>query len=289
MMDKVMGVINITPNSFSNTTEINDQESFKSKMDDILAWAQIVDIGAESTAPFNEPITEEQERERFNNTLIPYLLNQPDPETTISIDTYKVSVFKYVATKINEYWPKTKIIFNDVSGKLDDTLIDFFENFTIPYVYIYSHNMCPNRAKTSDHMKYTSDARDLEFIKEMVVYFLNGITVLKKYNVNFWIDPCFGFSKTREQNHILLKHFKTFLLQIPYSISCVYGISKKSFLRFPKDLDVVDPKNIIILEQMHTVLLYDLLKDSMQRELIIRMHDKAPMIAVNNIKKIFDL
>lgn len=289
MISKLMGVINITPDSFSDGNKYNSEDNFAKKFAELLNWAHIIDIGAESSAPMNEAISSEDELSRYQNIFFPYLEKTEDPETTISIDTYKIETFKVVAKKINLHWPKTKLIFNDVSGKLDSELLDLLKSFPIDFTYVYSHNLCKQRSKCLDHMKFTNDLVDLEFIKHVVEYFINGISTLKETKRNFVIDPCFGFSKSREQNHMLLKYFKTFLLQIPYSIPCIYGISKKSFLRFPKDMDIKDSKNVERLEQIQSILLFDLIKESLQREMIFRVHSPKVLESAMNVKKIFDV
>jgi dihydropteroate synthase len=284
-----MGVINITPDSFSDGNQFNSLESFSTRFNELLEWADIVDVGAESSAPMNNSVPKIEELKRYQDIFFPFLEKTADPQITISIDTYKIEVFKEVAIKLNLHWPSTKIIFNDISGKLDSELIDLLTNFKIPFTYIYSHNLCRSRKDCLKHMDQVPDLHDFEFVKSVVEYFINGIDIINETQRPFIIDPCFGFSKSREQNHTLLKYFKTFLLQLPYSIPCVYGISKKSFLRFPKDLDVKDKENIIVLEQMQSILMYELLKESLQRELIFRVHEPKSFQAANNIKKLFDL
>lgn len=284
-----MGVINITPDSFSDGNQFNNTEQFSKRFGELLEWAEIIDIGAESSAPMNKAISNSEELKRFEDVLFPFIEKTADPEVTISIDTYKITTFKAVAIKLNEKWPKTKIIFNDVSGKLDTELIDLLTNFKINFTYIFSHNLCKNRESCLKHMDKTNSLQDFDFIKSVVDYFQKGIATLQETGRPFMIDPCFGFSKTREQNHTLIKYFKTFLLQIPYSIPCVYGVSKKSFLRFPKDMDVRNKENMVLLEQMQSILMFDLLKESLQREMIFRVHEPKSFQAAINIKKIFDI
>ncbi len=289
MISKMMGVINITPNSFSDGNKFNSKESFAKRFEELVEWASIIDIGAESSAPMNKAISSSEELKRFQDVFFPFLEEREDPEAVISIDTYKIETFKAVAIKINQYWPNSKILFNDVSGKLDSQLLELLENFNIPFTYVFSHNLCRNRAECLKHMEHTNNLQDLEFIKHMVEYFISGIMKIKETKRDFMIDPCFGFSKTREQNHILIKYIKTFLLQIPYSVPCIYGISKKSFLRFPKDQDIKIDKNLKVLEQMQSILIYDLLKESIQREMIFRVHSPECLESANNVKKIFDI
>ncbi len=277
---KKMGVINITPDSFSDGNKYNSFESFKSKFNEIKNWADIIDIGAESTAPFNVPISSLEEIKRFENTLFILLEEMEDPELIISIDTYKIEVFKKVANTIQKFWPKSQMIFNDVSGKIDEELLSFFQKTNLKFTYVFSHNLAPNRGETQKHMEYLIDKNDQYLIEEMIEYFKRGIEKLKGLNVELIIDPCFGFSKTREQNQFLIKNFNEFLETVPKEYPILYGISKKSFLRFPKDLNMEDKNNHMVLNHMQAILVNRLLSSNVQHEFIFRVHDPHAIDAV---------
>lgn len=288
MLYKKMGVINITPDSFSDGGQANQIDSFKKAFIATEKWADIIDIGAESTAPMNQKVKQADEMTRYESIFFPFLSSQEDFNTTISIDTYKIDTFKYVYAQIKKYWPQSKIIFNDVSGKIDDALISLLSNKAYDFKYVFSHNLSPHREETTSHMKYVKDLSEYDFLTHLTEYFLNQIDKFSELE-RIIIDPCFGFSKSREQNHQLLRNFKTFLLQIPYQVSCLYGVSRKSFLRIPKDLDIKDEENLKVLEQMQAILFYDLIKEPLERELIFRTHTPNSFQAAENIKKIFDV
>ncbi|MAZ48035.1 MAG: hypothetical protein CME65_05705 [Halobacteriovoraceae bacterium] len=288
MIVRKMGVINITPDSFSDGSQFNEKSDFEKRFNSLREWADIIDIGAESTAPLNEAVNLSEELARYQNVLFPLLENETDPKVTLSIDTYKVEIFKEIYSKIRQHWPSTKVIFNDVSGKLSEELLDFLgENPEVSYVFC--HNLCPSRDKTSQHMDYAVKCSKSEFLVGIVDYFVKGISKLSKHNNEIWIDPCFGFSKTREQNHYLIRHFKSFLLQIPYEIPCVVGLSKKSFLRFPSSLDIKTKQGLINVEQVHSNILFYLFRSPLKRELVVRTHDLAPIENAQNSLKLFEL
>lgn len=288
MTDKIfaMGVINITPNSFSDGGKFKNLNDFVKSFQDMLTWVDVIDIGAESTAPFNDPIDAIEELNRFEKYLFPLLAKLSDPKTTISIDTYRPEVFYEVYLVIKHFWPKTKLIFNDVSGKIDDDLVELLGMNELDFDYVYSHNLCPSRDLTSAHMDYCSNEESIEFLRLVVQYFRNGLEILKPLNRRLWVDPCFGFSKTRAQNHILLKNFKTFLLQLPWEVPIVYGVSRKSFLRVPAQMNAKDPKNQVLLDQMQSILIYDLLKDEMPKEFMFRLHEESSLKSSLNLMKI---
>ena len=283
-----MGVINITPDSFSDGNQYNKHQSFADKFREIQTWAQIIDIGAESTAPFNDAVVDTEELKRFEQVFFPFLESNPDPEIYISIDSYKLETFRIVFEKIKTHWPKTKVVFNDVSGKLEDELLAFL-NQNPEIVYVFCHNLCPDRVSTGRHMDYVSKVSPNQFLVSIVDYFKKGLERLKDLDNEIWIDPCFGFSKTRKQNHFLISHFKSFLLQIPYEISCVVGLSRKSFLRVPKDADIKTPQGLVNVEQVHSNILFYLFRSPLKRELIVRTHDPAPIDNAQNSLNFFEV
>lgn len=289
MKQFLMGVINLTPNSFSDGGCFNQSDSFEKHFCSLLKTASIIDLGAESTAPFNDPISIDEELKRYEEVFFPLLRTLPDPKSIISIDTYKVSVFKAVASKIKKSWPKTKIIFNDVSGSLDNELIDLLKDDSLDFSYVYSHNLAPNRGQTSHHMNYCLKVGNESLLKEIKNYFKNGLSKLKEIKREIIIDPCFGFSKTREQNHYLLSHMKEFLSAFDEEQPLLYGISRKSFLRLPPDMDIRDSENIKVLDHMQTLLMDEIIKYNPDRKIIFRCHNDTSLKAIQNKKNIFDL
>jgi dihydropteroate synthase len=285
-----MGVINITPNSFSDPDKFKSYSQFRDHFIDMLAWADVIDIGAESTAPFNDSIDSAIELERFEKFLFPLVIELNDPHMILSIDTYKPEVFYEVYLVVKHYWPNTHLIFNDVSGKIDDELIQILSDTDLDFDYIYSHNLCKNRSMTSSHMDCISKNDSFDFIDEMASYFKIGLELLDPitFNRKVFIDPCFGFSKNRSQNQFLLKNIHFFLEKIPSNISVVYGISRKSFLRVPRDLDPKTTENAIVLDQMQTVFIYDLLQNAIEREFLFRLHAPHSLKSALNIISIIE-
>jgi len=285
-----MGVINITPNSFSDGGDYTSHAAFTKKFNGLLDWADIIDIGAESTAPFNEQIGAELELSRFEEYLFPYVAATEDPETTLSIDSYRPEVFYEVGNFLNTMWPKTNLIFNDVSGKIDEDLLELLKDKKLKFDYVFCHNLCDNRSNTSKHMDFTSpNLAPFVFIEAVIFHLNEGYKKLNQYcdkfnlNRKIYLDPCFGFSKTRFQNQLLLKHMDTLISGIPASASVLYGISRKSFLRIPEDMDAKLPENKMILDAMQSVLVYELLKENKNTEFILRTHDPVYIFAALNV------
>jgi dihydropteroate synthase len=273
-----MGVINITPDSFSTPNLHNDSNSFLTHFKAMQDWADIIDIGAESTAPMNQAISEAQELERYQKIVFPILSSLDITETIISIDTYKPRLFMTVADEFLRYHPKVKLIWNDVSGKLDGEMQDILQKPPFPFTYVYAHNLVPQRRLTNDHMSYISTAQGELFLNEIVTYFQEGMHFLEKCNVPFILDPCFGFSKSREQNQYLLKNIRRFLDHFSDK-QMLIGISHKSFLRFPIDNGLEQAENL------HALILNKI--RSYHRDCIYRIHHSSIKNALENFENYF--
>lgn len=273
---KTMGVINVTPNSFSDGGELKDPSyTFKK----VLNEFDIGDIGAESTAPFNDPIEAKTELIRLES-FFSKVLDAPDPEAQISIDTYRPEVFYEVALEINRVWPKSRLIFNDISGKIDFDLMELMKT-ELPFSYVFSHNLCPARDLSSHHMDYVFQGEFEEFMREVARYFKDGLEKLRVTNREIIIDPCFGFSKTKEQNLGLLKELARLSKMIEGDEVLMVGISRKSFLRVPKGLNAKDPKNQERLDHLQSLIALDLVK-KVQRPMIFRSHRPQGFAAIRD-------
>lgn len=273
---KTMGVINITPNSFSDGGNFNDLGRFTIKFNELLTWADVIDIGAESSAPFNSAISFEEELNRFEEVFFPFVEKTADPKIIISVDTYKAKTFKVVAQKLNALWPQTSLIWNDVSGVVDEELLDLLYS-DLSFDYVLSHNLCDTRANTLKHMNFVSS----DEICDNVISFFEATLNKIETDREIYLDPCFGFSKSREQNHNLLKDFSKVLDAFP-TFKWVYGISRKSFLRFPKELNSKDPDVQSLLDQIQNYFLVETYLKAGKDKLIFRVHDQKSKKALNS-------
>lgn len=282
-----MGVINLTPDSFSDGGIYNNATSFRERIFQLAKWADIIDLGAESTAPFNQAVGADMELARFEETFYPIIEKTADPALQISIDTYRPEVFIEVAKRVQKYWPNCPLIWNDVSGVVDDALLQALHG-PQHFSYVFSHNLCGDRDKTSDHMQFVDEFVDeqMDLISHMERFFSKALKEMKCKR-NILLDPCFGFSKTREQNHILLREFSR-LANIFSHHHWVYGISRKSFLRFPKELDSKDPYNQSQLDQVQSYFIADTLQKVDPSKMIFRVHDQRTKNAVDSIQAILN-
>ncbi len=270
----IMGVVNITPDSFSDGGKLADKHKVFSHVQNLKNNSvRFFDFGAESTAPYNEAISEDEELKRFDDLFFSWLEDFDTTDCVLSFDTYRPSVFEKLYHKTKSIRPSVKIIWNDVSGVLEDELIDVLNRCPEAF-YIYSHSNVPTRNKTSHHMNYVVDCLADEIVAEVETYFLEAIPLFEKHNLidRVIFDPCFGFSKTLEQNLFLLKNFSFLAHGVLANYPWLIGISKKSFLR-KSSLDLPGMSDFDQAEFFH----YSLIKKWMNAcdfsSLIFRLHD----------------
>ena len=123
----------------------------------------------------------------------------------VSLYMHKCS---FVYNEIKKFWPQTKLIWNDISGKLDADFSNVIKSLNSDFTYILCHNLSILRNQSVDHMQTIYQDN---FYESLCSYFDKLITQLKSENINYFIDPCFGFSKTRVQNHFLLQNINNFI------------------------------------------------------------------------------
>lgn len=222
---KRMGVINITPNSFSDGGEFLDPELLSQKLQ-LFSTVESIDIGAESTAPKNDPIDSTEEWDRFQHWGLPFIKKLP-PQVLVSIDTYHPETI----FKISSILKDRPLMWNDISGQFDDSALQFlFSKANVSYVL--SHNLAPERKLSGRHMDYVQETDDDSFFWDMVSFFSERLKMALAKNVEgrLVLDPCFGFSKTLEQNLYLMKNFAHLAREVKHPLWMI-GISRKSFLQ----------------------------------------------------------
>ena len=209
---KVMGILNITPDSFYSGSRINSVELALQRTEKMLAeGADFIDIGAYSSRPGAADISLEEEQTR----LIPIVkaLAKTFPDAILSIDTFRAEVAK---AAINE----GAHIINDISGgSLDTEMFRTIAALKVPYILMHMRG-------TPQDMKKLTDYEDI--FGDIQKYFGRKLNELKSLGVNDVIlDPGFGFAKTIDQNFQLLNDFERFkLLGLPV----LAGISRKSMI-----------------------------------------------------------
>jgi dihydropteroate synthase len=261
----MMGVINITPNSFSDGGLFQDKSAVLNQIEILKkSDVQYFDIGAESTAPFNEPISEELEWERLEPILISVMnSNILSPEDFLSIDTYKFSIFKKAYSLIRSKSKMQKIIWNDISGKIEDEVLDYLK--VNDFDLVVSHNLCSKRNESSNHMSFVKEKIDLKGYFQSFKEKLSGLKLLDRV----YFDPCFGFSKTMDQNEESLNNIESWLDK---DLRWILGISRKSFLQ-ARSLGESKAQRIKNSEDLHAEYISRWMHTFKNTQIVVRLHD----------------
>ena len=248
---KTLGVINRTPNSFSDHGASLNPDFFKTQITTFLNDPTvIIDVGFESTAPMNSPVESVIELERFHD-----FLNASKEfsfkDRFISFDTYRPQSFRVMAREFKKIHPEALVIFNDVSGVLDSELRSCLEEFRgQKFYYIYTFSHIPERSRVLEHMKFLDDKKDI--IEQTSAAFFRAQKWFDDLGMKDQIiyDPGFGFSKTYEQNWKLIDSFNDLSLAlIDLKAPVLIGLSKKSFLK--KALGPEVSADLAQLERLH--------------------------------------
>lgn len=234
---KRLGVMNFTPNSFSDGGELSSPEKILTR---ITSFGKIdaLDIGAESTAPMNASINSQEEWKRIGPHL-PLLMSL---ELPLSFDTYHPENIFQLFDII-----KRPLIWNDVSGKFDEH-VERFLRLHPDNKYVLCHNLAPTRELSGKHMNYFSKLDAEEFLEELGNY-------LRPYaRPQVILDPTLGFSKTYEQNWYTLENFSTLQGLVPHG-EWLLGFSRKSFLRKKLGIENLTPDTKNDLDFFHQEVL----------------------------------
>ena len=284
-----MGVVNLTPDSFSDGGEVNSLRQLEDRValfNKLSVDSYVLDIGAESTAPINSQVDEGLEISRFEKVLVPYLLDYKLPlPKTISIDTYKPETFRFIYEVIKRSGRDIKVLWNDVSGVIDDELLrNLKESFKDVY-YVYCHNNVVSRDQTPKHMDKVSPLMDYDFFESVISYFEDAIYMFKSEKLleRVIFDPALGFSKSTKQNHYLIGSLKKLILSFAPDIPWMLGFSRKSFFKKLVKFDTESSPSVVQTEYMQSVALSMLYRPLAARKTIVRLHDPAVFDAFHSI------
>jgi len=209
---KVMGILNLTPNSFFDGGKYINEAEIIAQVEKMLSeGATFIDIGAYSSKPNAEFVSVEEEMARI--VPIVELLVQQFPQILISIDTFRSEVAEACILK-------GAALINDIAaGKLDDTMLNTVAKYNVPYIMMHMRG-------NPQTMQSLTEYQDV--VKEMILYFSERIVAARSLGINdLIIDPGFGFAKTVEQNYEVLQKMELFQqLDLPI----LAGISRKSMI-----------------------------------------------------------
>jgi len=209
----VMGILNVTPDSFYSGSRKQSEEEIVSRVCQILEeGGKIVDIGGQSTTPTSTLIPAKEELKRLEPTL--RLIRKEFPNTILSIDTFYSEV---AGPAVEKYGVN---IINDISGgQIDDNMFETVARLNVPYILMH---MRGTPQTMQQHTHYDN------FIQDILYYFSEKLSKLNLLGVNdIIIDPGFGFSKTTDQNYQLMAYLKYFNI---FDVPILVGISRKSMI-----------------------------------------------------------
>lgn len=277
---KILGVMNVTPNSFSDGGTYNTPTSAESKFKALLPWIDGLDIGAESTAPMNSAITAQEEQKRLSEFFLPWMKVIP-PHITLSLDTYHVETMEWFMQHCPQNY---SLIWNDISGRLDQACLGLLRKHS-HLSYVYSFTTIPERSKSLQHAQF---ALSQDISLEMKAALLRAQEIFQREGMieRVIIDPGFGFSKKREQNGELLQHLASIMDESPFR-QWMIGLSRKSFLRFTPFEDAKNPETQKVLDGLQLLLFADLLKKIHHPHTIwARVHDPLSLRPLEFIPKL---
>ena len=209
---KVMGILNVTPNSFFDGGKYKNADEIVAQVQKMLSeGATFIDIGAYSSKPNAEFVSVEEEIARI--VPIVELLVQQFPNILISIDTFRSEVAEACILK-------GAALINDISaGKLDELMLGVVAKYKVPYIMMHMRG-------TPQTMTILTQYEDV--VKEVLFYFSERIAAARSLGIHdLIVDPGFGFAKTLEQNYEVLQKMELFQqLELPI----LAGVSRKSMI-----------------------------------------------------------
>ncbi|MNK56721.1 Dihydropteroate synthase [compost metagenome] len=209
---KVMGILNCTPDSFFDGGKYKDESQLLKQAEKMLTdGADFIDVGAYSSKPNAEFVTETEEL----NRIVPVveLLLKHFPETLISVDTFRAAVAKAGIES-------GAAIVNDIAaGLLDDKMLETVGQLKVPYIMMHMRGTPQTMTKLTQYD---------DIIKEMLFYFSERIVAARKCGIDdIIIDPGFGFAKTLNQNYEVLNKMELFKVT---ELPILAGMSRKSMI-----------------------------------------------------------
>lgn len=209
---KVMGILNVTPNSFYDGGKFKSESEILTQVEKMLSdGATFIDLGAFSSKPNAEFVSEDEEIARIIpilNLILKYF-----PDALISIDTFrsKVAVLSI---------ENGASIINDISaGSLDEKIFETIAKYNVPYIMMHMRG-------TPETMQSLTNYENI--VKEILFYFSEKVAKARGFGINdLIVDPGFGFAKTTDQNFEVLQKLELFqMLELPVLV----GVSRKSMI-----------------------------------------------------------
>ncbi|MBS6603293.1 MAG: dihydropteroate synthase [Brachyspira sp.] len=248
---KIMGILNVTDNSFSDGGEfLEPEKAFEHLKEMVRDGADIIDIGAESTRPYSEPVSADVQLKRLLPVL--ELVKKAKIKVPLSIDTRSAEVAEKCIKA-------GAVIVNDVSGMTYDwCMADVVAKYGV-HVIIQHSKGTPENMQKSPEYKNLMDEIILDINQKIDFALTKGIEKNK-----IIIDPGIGFGKTRENNFEIIRRLTEL-----YALDCpvMLGLSRKSLLNmqdednltkdiFTVALNTIAVENGVDIIRVHNVKLH---------------------------------
>lgn len=209
----VMGILNVTPDSFYEGSRMQTESSIKNRIETIInEGGDIIDIGGYSSRPDADDISADEEMKRLETAL--KIIMKDFPEAIVSVDTFRAEVARRCVEEFGV------AIINDISGgDLDKDMFRTVAELHVPYILMHMRGTPQTMQQNTNYVNLTADimtdlSAKVERLRMMGVH-------------DIILDPGFGFSKTLDQNYELMRHLKDFEL---FDLPILVGISRKSMI-----------------------------------------------------------
>ncbi|MCX6333621.1 MAG: dihydropteroate synthase [Bacteroidia bacterium] len=210
---KVMGVINVTPDSFYEGSRVGDEKAIiEAAVSMISDGAALLDVGGYSTKPYAAEVTEEEEERRVLSAI--RLISKEIPDAVISIDTFRSAIAFKAITECGA------LIINDISGgEADANMFNVVRRLNVPYIMMHMQGMPGNMQNNPVYEDVVAD---------ILKWFGKKIASLQEDGVkDIILDPGFGFGKTIKHNFEILHRFGDFSVA---GLPLLAGVSRKSMI-----------------------------------------------------------
>ncbi len=209
----VMGILNATPDSFYSASRVESERDIAERALQIVAeGGKIIDVGAYSTRPGADEVSQEEEMNRLRLAL--GVITKVAPEAIVSVDTFRADVAKMCVEECGAH------IINDISGgTMDRRMFRTVAHLGVPYILTHIQG-------TPQTMQQQCQYEDL--IADVMLYFSQRVNDLRALGAkDIILDPGFGFGKNLEQNYALMHHLDDFS---EFGLPLLVGVSRKSMI-----------------------------------------------------------
>lgn len=210
---QVMGILNITPDSFFSGSRKQTEEEIRMRVRQIVdEGGQMIDIGAYSSRPGADDVSPEEEIARLRRGMA--IVRELAPDMPVSVDTFRADVARCAIEEMGAD------IINDISGgELDSQMFTTVAKLGVPYILMHMKGT-PQTMQQAPHYD--------DLMKEILLYFAERIQRLRDLGQkDIILDPGYGFAKTLEHNYELLSHQEALNV---FDLPLLVGVSRKSMI-----------------------------------------------------------